>query len=172
MIYPMGGPDHPLQNCGPFLYHTMKRRIEKRVTYLQRLLLWIPLPLGENHPRLQEIPLGTPLGILPAFLPVAFSFLLPPAVGKRKERKTIEGLCEILMHNGCCFQPSSYIHLKLTLTTKQTSISHLSCFFLCFSGSFTDHREENEQRRKMVNHHLRADVIPSEEKKWWTKKNG
>ena len=145
--------DHALNHCGLFLSHTMRRIIEKSVTYLQLFLLGMPLLLRENHPRPQEIPLGTLL----AFHPVAFSFLLPPAEGKRKarmkERKTIEGLCETLMHNGLLL---STVKLNTPQTnansaTKQSSIPHLPCFFLCLPGSFTDQREENEQRTKMVN---------------------
>ena len=72
----MHGPDHALN-------HTMRTIIGKSVTDLQLLLRGIPLLLRENHPGLQEIPLGTLL----AFLPVAFSFLLPPAVEKWKEKE-------------------------------------------------------------------------------------
>ena len=163
----MHGPDHALN-------HTMRTIIGKSVTDLQLLLRGIPLLLRENHPGLQEIPLGTLL----AFLPVAFSFLLPPAVEKwkEKERKRKKDNRRALWNTNAQWLLLSTVKLdapqpNANSASKQSSNSHLPCFFLCLPGSFTDHREENEQRKKMVNHNLRAGVLTSEETKCRRKKN-
>lgn len=144
--------DHALNHCGLFLSHTMTRIVDKSVTYLQLFLPGIPLLLRENHPRPLEIPLGTLL----AFHPVAFSFLLPPTEGKRKKNEGKKDNRRALWNTDAQWWLLSTVKLNIPQTnansaTKQSSIPHLPCFFLCLPGSFTDQREENEQRTKMVN---------------------
>ena len=150
----MDGPDRqciePLRPV--FITHNEKNSWKKR-----QLPAAVPPGNAPAPPGKPPAPPGNPPGNPPGISSCCF-FLSSSSCRGEKERKN-EGKKDnrrALWNTDAQWWLLSTFKLNIPQTsansaTKQSSIPHLPCFFLCLPGSFTDQREENEQRTKMVN---------------------